>query len=417
MKKFKYLFLFSFLFLQGCNTNNLPNTIGSDNKGLTALSQKDFNNEIELAPIIKEDLNTVNRKFYDKYDFSETFMNKLNEFTYDNILDKNDFSKIYSISNKKEKSFLDIIKNKEYFTMTNLKNNLSDRDELSFIINKDFSIKSDFYKQLSNLLNDNVLEKDEKDQLIVSANNDEKEFLENLFKYSSYRNFPVLKGDNSISDIVLSLKYDENQEVKGKTNAEIVSNIGQSDNLLDTEFDSKRCGSALIINFLLLNKGKEAFFDLSKKLDLNYNSLTFKNVHLTQEKIMDKLQSNKGLTLMSSNTNLLGGSLTEGFNLAGIKWENKLAEKINNSYESEIKEYLSKPNRGLAVSGFVDTLSNKTRFDMPSNHVVLLTHENGKYFLTDSSGSNALGKNHFELDNQELQNIYKSSGYIVKIST
>ncbi|RYX98713.1 hypothetical protein EON78_04905 [bacterium] len=216
----------------------------------------------------------------------------------------------------------------------------------------------------------------------------------------------------------MKIFYDENQVIQGQSMLDVLSNIGQSDRLTNTYSDEIRCGSAVTINSVLLTKGATGFYDLSKKLGLNLNSLTYENIHLAQEKLMDKVSGAKGLSISKNidKNQIIGGTLVDALNIADLRWSTDAVKKVNGSFQDDINNYFKTNSNGVIIlTGSLDKDLNKMVFNKTTDHSALLSYKNNKFIITDTSGRNGTGLNNIELNDKDLQEIYTSNQTFIKI--
>lgn len=396
------------LFINGCSTPNLVSN--------STVNIKDNSDEL-IKNYQKKQLEQSYKNAYSSYSFSKNFINKLKDYVKDKVLNKVELEDLTNNGSSGEKNFINILKNKDSFIMTNLKESENESDQLEFIISKDFTVNDKFIKSLNKYIQDNLLEKSEIEELLKNATNDEKNYIKDITQYDIYNNFPTLNQKNEIFETNLKIFYDENQLVHGKNTFEILSNIAQSDRLVDTYTDPARCGASLIINALLLVKGKKGFFDFSKKLGFNFDELTYKNVHLTQERLMSRVPSFRGLSIRNSivENNIVGGTFFKALKIAGIEWQNDFVKKNYMSYKEEIEGHLlNQDNNAIILTDYVYQ-EKERKIDKKFEHASLLTYKDGEYYLTDTSGRNGSGENHIRLSNQDMNDIYTNNSPLIKI--
>lgn len=121
--------------------------------------------------------------------------------------------------------------------------------------------------------------------------------------------------------------YSENDTIEGETPFDIVSNITQSDSLLETKTDGSRCAPSSLLNAYILMGGN--FEDLTKKFGIE-GGLTYKNVHLLQ----DMLYTNGKI---SDKVGFSNGD-NETFNYTIDKLDEKLA-KLDKEFDELSKKY------------------------------------------------------------------------------
>lgn len=402
--------MFSCLFL--INACSSPNLVNNN----TINIQKNDNEVIEQY--FKKQSEQSYKNAYSSYSFSKEFINKLREYTKDKVLNKSEINNLIENASDGEKYFINILKNKESFIMSNLKENESESDYLEFIINSNFSIDSNFLKKINNSIQDNLLEKVEIDTILKDSNQEQKEFIKDISKYDVYNNFPTLNSENKIVETDLKIYYDENQLIHGNSTFDILSNIGQSDRLTDTYTDQSRCGTALILNSILLVRGEKGFYDFSKKLGFDFDKLTYKNIHLVQERLMTRIPSFKGLSIRNSivENNIVGGTFFKALKLANIEWKNSFVEKFNFSYKEQIESHLlGQENNAIILTDYIYQ-EKERKIDKQYEHASLLTYKYGYYYITDTSGRNGIGSNHIRLSEKDMKEIYSNNSPLIKIT-
>lgn len=403
----KTISILSCLFFYSCS---VPNT--TPNSSILNTSNESIDQEVLNKMKFQNYENA-----YSSYSFSEDFINKIKNYSQDKLINKSEIESLLKNSNQGEKKFINLIENKDSFIMSSLKSN-KEIDQIEFIIVKNRSITGDFLKKVNTLIQDNLLEKSEIDNLLKSSNDEEKGFITDLINYDVYNNFSSLNNDNKLVENDLNIYYDENQIIHGNSTFEILSNIGQADRLIDTYTDESRCGSSLILNSILLVRGKEGFYNFSKKIGYDFKDFTYKNIHLAQERLMTRVPSFRGLSIRSSivENNIQGGTFFKALNLANIKWKNDFVGKINYSYKEELESHLvNQPNNAVILTDYIYKEKEK-KINKENEHASLLTYKYGYYYLTDTSGRNGSGLNHIRLTDKDMKEIYKNNSPLIKIT-
>lgn len=392
--------------LAGCYnpTIEIPNKINNE----------DINKSYNIDSIKNNDSLVLS-----EYGLSESFMKNLKAFVNDQVLNKTEIKFLEQYAdNDKEKHFIEIIKNKTYFEMSNLKYDNKEPDTLKFIINSNFDIDGKFLQKFYQANKEKkVLNLGTIQDLYSYSSNEEKEYLDWSVKYDFY-NFPVL-DNNNIKNLPMNIYYDENDTIAGNSIYEIISNIGQGDRLQETSTDSFRCGSAVIINSILLFRGLEGFYNISKKMNLNFDKLTYKNIHLAQDSLMKGVKSfYSGLSMSYDNKGKLGsGTLFDALKFCNIKWNPNYLPKINNSYKESIeKVFLNSKNTSIIVCGYLDTVTGEINFHDFPNHSFLLTKNNGRYYFNNTGGRNGKYGNNFPLTEKQLSELYNTNNILIEIS-
>lgn len=125
--------------------------------------------------------------------------------------------------------------------------------------------------------------------------------------------------------------YSENDIIEGETAFDIVSNITQSDVLLETKTDGNRCAPSSLLNSYLLMGGN--FENLAKKFGVE-GDLTYKNVHLLQ----DKLYTNGKISAKEGFSNGLPSAITYEFDKLDKEFY-KTLDKLDKEFDEVSKKY------------------------------------------------------------------------------
>ncbi|MFN8576403.1 MAG: hypothetical protein U0354_06060 [Candidatus Sericytochromatia bacterium] len=234
-------------------------------------------------------------------------------------------------------------------------------------------------------------------------------------------------------NFTFSPTYSEDDLIKGKDILEIVSNISQSDNLKETNDDGNRCAASAFLNAYLLMDGK--FEDISQQFSIS-KDLTYKNVHLVQEKIYDmantdsKAGINSGLTY-NYNTKSgeisdinYKGELSEVSKKIGIDIKPLLGKNVQDIYnkkEAIDSFFANNPKGVLQVSVHLDTKTGDLYTpaqNKPENHAVLMFSRNNKFYLLDTGVvTNGAGKALRELNKEQFSAFTETtSGNVLGLS-
>jgi hypothetical protein len=291
--------------------------------------------------------------------------------------------------------------------------------------NSQYTLSEAWANKLNSKISDKVLEKSEVEDLKKGASDDEKAYLQTLIGDSNdgdqIETRELKNSSTEPKSITFTLyKYDEKDEIPGKTNGELVSNIGQGDHLKQTKKDDDRCGAAAIVNSVILADGKEGFKNLAEKLGLKDNTaLTYENVHLVQEKLMDQAKAGKeGMGVSFGND----GKVNGGTFVAGVKAAGKevvgLERADGSRQDAADKFYTANPKGVVMVNCSRGPGGDDVKFSAGNgpkgsqDHWVAMTKEAGpppKYFIADSYAQSATGKNRRELSDSEVEEIMSSS--------
>lgn len=395
--------IFCYFCLASCSSPSTPSLI------TTSVLYQDKTSSLTNNEVNKSQILGTN-----SHNLSEDFIKKLKFFTSDQVLNKSEIESLSTSNDLIDKNFISVIKNKESFEMSDPEDNNS--KSINFIINKDFNIDAQFIKKISDYIKDGILDIEEINTLKKEQDSEGNKYIDNITSYDSYYNFPLFNLSNKIKQIKLQLYYDENTVISGDSQAEIVSNIGQGDRLEETTSDNSRCGAGLIINALLLNN-KNQVYDLSKKLGIGFTNLTYKNIHLLQDKLHNQYSTSSGFEILEdkSNKKVIGGTFFEALKAANIKWNTDLLTKTNGTYQESFKSYFSNSSKAMIVLPCFQE-DNKLNFTKKANHCVLISFSNGKYYLSDTGKRNGTGFNHTEISSSQLNEIYNSTNSLIKIS-
>lgn len=234
-------------------------------------------------------------------------------------------------------------------------------------------------------------------------------------------------------DFAFSPTYSEDDLIKGKDILEIVSNISQSDSLKETNDDGNRCATSAFLNAYLLMDGK--FETISQQFSLP-KDLTYKNLHLLQEKIYDlantdsKAGINSGFTY-SYNTSsgqisdvAYKGELSELSKKIGIDIQPIVGENVQDIYNRKdaINTFFANNPKGvLQVTVHLDTKTGDLHTpsqSKPENHAVLMFSKNNKFYLLDTGiTTNGSGKALRELTKEQFSAFSeKTSGNVFGLS-
>lgn len=228
----------------------------------------------------------------------------------------------------------------------------------------------------------------------------------------------------------LNLKYQEEQLIPGKNIYEVISNISQKDKLDETIYDSYRCGAGSLVNAYMLLGGK--FEKLSKKFSMN-SELTYKNIHIIQDKLYKDAKANDKIGLESSfiyHFNNSGkitstkpiGEMNNAAGEIGLKITpiiGNTVKTIDNKKES-VNSFLDKNNGVLQVSVYLNPntgeLSNN-HLGIQNHYVTVFRHDNNFYLADTGQIYNGRASNLKELSENEIDElIYNTPALISGIT-
>lgn len=288
-------------------------------------------------------------------------------------------------------------------------------------------------------LNDGVLDKKELTELknlAKQGNVVDQSFADKVlkdldtFKSTTKVNYTINVEDKVLKKLsfVFTPSYSERERVLGKTRMEVVSNISQSDSLEETKNDDSRCVAGALLNSFLLQDGD--FSNIAKKLDIE-PEMTFKNIHLAQEKLY--LYADKD-----------GGGLSSGVNYNYQKESGKIlnvtaqgevidvAKKLNleivpligdnintiDQRKNQVDSFFKNNPKGtLQVGVYLDNNTGElssVNGDSTSNHSVTIFKKDNEFYLADTGQiNNGDGNNVIKINNEQMNAlVYTSSSTV-----
>lgn len=233
-------------------------------------------------------------------------------------------------------------------------------------------------------------------------------------------------------DFVFTPTYSENEKISGKNIYEMISNISQKDNLNETKADDDRCGTASLLNAYLIMGGN--FEKLTKEFGLK-NIITYKNIHLLQEKLYNiaNIDKKSGIYSGFKYKTFFNGYITDirpsgeivfASDKIGIEVMpliGKTLDTIDEKKEAIEDFFQKKPNGVLQVGVYLELKNGKLlkpTSNKEQNHFITVFKLNNDYYLSDTSPvNNGDGKNIKKLTKQELKDLlYNTSGIINGLS-
>jgi hypothetical protein len=229
------------------------------------------------------------------------------------------------------------------------------------------------------------------------------------------------------ANFIFNNNYNENKIIPGNNMYEIVSNISQNDYLNTTVNDDNRCGAASLLNAYLIMGGK--FENFSEKFNID-KALTYKNIHLVQEKLYNFANIDGKVGLISSFQYFFNdqGKITRAASMGEVvsaagKLDMNIVPLIGSSVKSlnqkkdAIEGFLNNnPGSVLHVSVFLNTKTGEISGSKApeKNHYILAFRKNGKYFTADTGQLfNDQGKNIRELSQSETEDLIFNNGGII----
>jgi len=284
------------------------------------------------------------------------------------------------------------------------------REKFIEISQKDGDIDKLDLKYLKSIANDDTL----------SDTEFAKDTIKNLSKYKKrikleYNLFNPNNHQHQIIYFTLTPTYSEFEKIAGKNIKEIISNISQRDNLKETVGDGDRCASASMINSYLLLGGNFSF--LAKKFNVG-SELTYRNVHLLQEKLYNYGNLDKSPGIYSgykyssySDGNIFNirpsGEITILAQGAGIKVTPIIGDtkqNINSRKNQVLKFFKNNPISTIQSGVYLDIQTGdilKPRNESEQNHVITIFKYNNDIYFSDSGN----------VDNGDFNNARKMSNY------
>ena len=250
----------------------------------------------------------------------------------------------------------------------------------------------------------------------------QKRFIKITYIYFRHRQKVELK-------FVFAPTYSESQTLVGGSSREILSKISQNDTLNETRSDSHRCGSAALLSAHYLLYG--SFDNALKQLQIESPVLTYKTIHLAQERLytyantdlQDGLVSSFRYTYYSDGrveNPVSEGEVARGAQLLGLKSIPMIGpsrDRLTDRSDNVKKLWKSSPVP-LLVGVFLDVNTGQVRPPDDSkykqNHFVLVFPQSGKYWMLNSGVlDNGNGSALIPLSDDQIQHfVLKSSGSV-----
>lgn len=224
--------------------------------------------------------------------------------------------------------------------------------------------------------------------------------------------------------------YAEKDRITGRDMYQVVSNISQNDTLEQTKSDGDRCAASMLLSAYLIMGG--SFEDVAKKFGID-KELTYENVHLLQDKIYQKANTDNQEGLTSGFKYSYKGTSKEITKVEATGEMYKIApelnikftpmlgssvDRINQRKDNIDKFFLSNPKGTLNVgvhleeaTGDILPPDNNLR---PQNHAVLVFKRDEKFFMADSGKiNNGDGRNIKQLETNEVTSlVYNTQGVV-----
>ena len=261
--------------------------------------------------------------------------------------------------------------------------------------------------------------------------------IKNLFKYKKrikleYTIFEPSTHQERILNFSLTPTYTEFEKISGKNIRAIVANISQRDNLKETISDGDRCAAASMLNSYLLLGGN--FSLLAKKFNVG-TDLTYKNVHLLQEKIYNFGNTDKSPGIYSGfkytsyqNGDIFNirpsGEITTIAQAANIKVTPLLGKNLSNMHnrKNQVNNFFkSNPISTIQSGVYLDLSSgdiSKPKNQDAQNHVITIFKVSKDFYYSDTGNvDNGDGNNVKKMTNSELdQLLYNTPGIVMGLT-
>lgn len=317
---------------------------------------------------------------------------------------------------------------------------------LSFSLSVECTEKINFTKKFIEFASEGYLDKNKFQYLKELANSNKiqnrdreaaRQTIKNLSKFTErirlqYTIEDINNKKTTKLDFVFTPTYSENDKISGKNVYEVISNISQKDNLSETKADDDRCGTASLLNAYLIMGGN--FEKLTKEFGLK-NIITYKNIHLLQEKLYNiaNIDKKSGIYSGFKYKTFFNGYITDirpsgeivfASDKIGIEVTpliGKTLDTIDEKKEAVEDFFQKKPNGVLQVGVYLELKNGKLLKPTPNqeqNHFITVFKLNNDYYLSDTSPvNNGDGKNIRKLTKQELSDLlYNTSGIINGLS-
>ena len=293
-----------------------------------------------------------------------------------------------------------------------------------------------FKNKFSELIRDNILDKNELAQLNTLAKDariNDKELARhiindlNRFKDTTNLTYNLSDPLGKVEQLEFTITpaYSENEKIPGKNMLEVISNISQNDSLDETNDDGNRCAAGSIVNAYLLMGG--SFDSLASKFSID-KELTYKNVHLAQEKIYDlsNIDDKPGIDMdlsysYSQGTGKISDAVYKG-ELENVS--QKIGIEINpllgitvttiNNRSQSVKDFMqNNPNSVLQVGIYMNTKTGDLHSPSntkPQNHSVLIFKRDDKFYLADTgTTTNGSGNSLREITKEHFSGFVENS--------
>lgn len=208
------------------------------------------------------------------------------------------------------------------------------------------------------------------------------------------------RGQNKVTlQFAFAPTYSENMLLSGRTFREVLGKVSQNDTLSETTADSYRCGAASLLaaHFLLYGNFEKAFYSLN----MAGSPLTYRNLHLAQERLYHYANTDKQPGLVSVlryayfsdgrvKDPVAEGEVVRGAQLMGLKAHALIGpskSRIHDRSEAVIQFWKQYPRAPILVGVYLNTKTGDVRPPDSShqqNHFVVVFQENQRYWMVNS---------------------------------
>ncbi|PKL75934.1 MAG: hypothetical protein CVV27_12810, partial [Candidatus Melainabacteria bacterium HGW-Melainabacteria-1] len=228
--------------------------------------------------------------------------------------------------------------------------------------------------------------------------------------------------------------YSEADEIAGKTPAEQVANISQSDTLSETQQDAHRCGAGALLNAWLLLGGSFQQAAMRLGLSTQQRSLTYQNMHMAQEALYthSNTDGRDGLTSSLNYSHrqgqIVSSRLSQEVAVAidhlGLKATPLMGPTTESLHQrqSAVAQFFSQHPQGVLMagihldpdSGVLHSVSDQHAM----NHFVAIHREAGDFYLVDTGASdNGAGNSRHKLSSEDMQGfIYQTPAHVIGLT-
>lgn len=228
------------------------------------------------------------------------------------------------------------------------------------------------------------------------------------------------------SNEIIPGKYIEEEKIPGNDIQEVIANISQKDALDETLYDSYRCGTSSLLNAYLILGGN--FEKLAVKFNTG-NDLTYKNIHLVQDKMYKSVKTSRKVGLESSyvyhfnNSGFITrakstGEINNAAREIGLELTPIIGKSIKtiNQKKDAVDNFFNTKAGALQVSVYLNPATGKitNNYYGMQNHYVMVFKRDNNYFLADTGQRfNGNGTNIKKLDDTEVNDLIFNSPALI----